>query len=270
MDTVSYCVAIEEISRVCASSRRHPLGEQLAGLRPAAAATAPRSRSASSWRRSPRGKKLGCFALTEPEAGSDAGALRHRRRGATATTTCSTAARSSSPTAPTPTSALVFATRRSRRRSIAASPASSCPRDTPGFSRGHHEYKLGVHASGTTELAFEDMRVPARQRLGDEGEGFKIAMSTLDGGRIGIAAQAVGHRAGRLRGGARVRPGAQAVRPADLRLPGDPVLPRRHGDGARRRAPADLQGGLGEGRRRSATRSRRRRPSSSPPRWRSG
>src|SRR5690606_25957618 len=64
--------------------------------------------------------------------------------------------------------------------------------DTPGFSRGHHEYKPGVQASGTTQLFFQSMVVPAAQRLGAEGEGFKIALSTLDGGRIGIAAQAVG------------------------------------------------------------------------------
>ncbi|HEU4523729.1 MAG TPA: acyl-CoA dehydrogenase family protein, partial [Gemmatimonadales bacterium] len=66
------------------------------------------------------------------------------------------------------------------------------PAGTPGYSHGTHEFKLGVNASGTTELAFEDMRVPAAQRLGEEGEGFKVAMATLDGGRIGIAAQAVG------------------------------------------------------------------------------
>ena len=66
------------------------------------------------------------------------------------------------------------------------------PADTPGYSHGTHEFKLGVNASGTTELAFENMRIPARWRLGGEGEGFKVAMATLDGGRIGIAAQAIG------------------------------------------------------------------------------
>jgi butyryl-CoA dehydrogenase len=66
------------------------------------------------------------------------------------------------------------------------------PATTPGYSHGLHEYKLGVNGSGTTELAFEDMRIPSSQRLGKEGEGFRVAMSTLDGGRIGIAAQAVG------------------------------------------------------------------------------
>ena len=65
-------------------------------------------------------------------------------------------------------------------------------RDTPGFSIGKKENKLGLRASSTVQLVFEDARVPARQILGKEGEGFKIAMETLDGGRIGIAAQAVG------------------------------------------------------------------------------
>jgi butyryl-CoA dehydrogenase len=66
------------------------------------------------------------------------------------------------------------------------------PADAPGYHHGTHEFKLGVNASGTTELAFADLRIPARYRLGEEGEGFKVAMATLDGGRIGIAAQAVG------------------------------------------------------------------------------
>ena len=57
---------------------------------------------------------------------------------------------------------------------------------------------MGIRASETTQLIFEDARVPARYLLGQEGEGFKMAMSLLDGGRIGIAAQGAGHRRGRL------------------------------------------------------------------------
>jgi butyryl-CoA dehydrogenase len=64
--------------------------------------------------------------------------------------------------------------------------------DTPGFDRSRHQIKLGVNASGTVEIFLTDVLVPAENRLGEEGEGFKIAMATLDGGRIGIAAQAVG------------------------------------------------------------------------------
>lgn len=63
---------------------------------------------------------------------------------------------------------------------------------TPGVMVGKKEHKLGIKASGTSQLIFEDCRVPVQNRLGAEGEGFKIAMQTLDGGRIGIATQAVG------------------------------------------------------------------------------
>jgi butyryl-CoA dehydrogenase len=71
-------------------------------------------------------------------------------------------------------------------------------KDTPGFSVGAVEKKMGLNADITTELIFEDCRLPASQRLGQEGEGFKIAMSLLDGGRIGIAAQGLGIAQGLL------------------------------------------------------------------------
>jgi alkylation response protein AidB-like acyl-CoA dehydrogenase len=64
--------------------------------------------------------------------------------------------------------------------------------NTPGLTRGKKEPKLGIRASATSELIFEDCRVPAANRLGREGEGFKIAMTVLDAGRIGIATQALG------------------------------------------------------------------------------
>jgi len=189
MDLVAYCIAIEEISKVCASTGVilsvnnslvcDPL--QLFGneeqkrdfLAPLAA-----------------GAQLGCFALTEPEAGSDAGAVRTRARrdgdqyvldGDKVFITNGTHA----------DVALVFASTDPEKRHRGMT-CFVVPCDTPGFRRGGHEYKLGVQASGTTQLFFEEMRVPAAWRLGAEGEGFKIAMSTLDGGRIGIAAQAVG------------------------------------------------------------------------------
>lgn len=69
-------------------------------------------------------------------------------------------------------------------------------KDTPGFSTGKKEKKLGIRSSPTTELIFEDCRIPKENLLGEEGQGFKIAMMTLDGGRNGIAAQAVGNRPG--------------------------------------------------------------------------
>ena len=189
MDSIAYCLVIEEISRVCATSGVilsvnnslfcDPVLEfgteeqRREFLRPAAS-----------------GQKLGCFGLTEPGAGSDAGSLRttavrdgddYVLNGNKVFITNGTDA----------DFALVFATVDPALKHKGVT-AFLVPCDTPGFSRGTHEYKLGVNASGTTELAFEEMRVPARYRLGEEGQGFKIAMWTLDGGRIGIAAQAVG------------------------------------------------------------------------------
>jgi butyryl-coA dehydrogenase len=70
--------------------------------------------------------------------------------------------------------------------------------NTPGFSIGKKEMKLGIRGSATCELIFENCRIPKENLLGDKGKGFKIAMMTLDGGRIGIAAQALGIAAGAL------------------------------------------------------------------------
>jgi butyryl-CoA dehydrogenase len=189
MDIVSYALVVEEVSRVCATSGvilsvnnslvcdpilKFGTEEQKKEfLTPLAA-----------------GKKLGCFALTEPGAGSDAASLRSTAKkdgddyilnGNKIFITNGTDA----------DVALVFASvdLEKKHKGITAFLVSA---DTPGYSHGSHEFKLGVNASGTTELAFADMRVPAKNRLGEEGDGFKIAMSTLDGGRIGIAAQAVG------------------------------------------------------------------------------
>ena len=69
---------------------------------------------------------------------------------------------------------------------------------TPGFSFGKKEQKLGIRSSPTLELIFENCRIPAANLLGEEGSGFKIAMKTLDGGRIGIASQALGIAQGAL------------------------------------------------------------------------
>lgn len=189
MDTVSYCVAIEEVSRFCATSgvilsvNNSLVCDPLLEFGSEEQKQKFLSPLAS-------GRLLGCFALTEPGAGSDAAALRTTARrdgddyifnGNKVFITNGTDA----------DIALVFASvdLEQKHRGITA---FIVPCDTPGFSRGTHEYKLGVNASGTTELAFSDMRVPAAQRLGEEGEGFKIAMRALDGGRIGIAAQSVG------------------------------------------------------------------------------
>ncbi len=189
MEMIAYCVAIEEISRVCASS-----GVILSVNNSLVCDPLLRFGSQEQKRDflSPlaSGTQLGCFALTEPDAGSDAGALRTtaRREGDDYVLDGSKVFITNGTHADV---ALVFATVDPEQKHSGIC-CFIVPCDTLGFRRGHHEYKLGVQASGTTQLFFEAMRVPARQRLGEEGEGFKIAMSTLDGGRIGIAAQAVG------------------------------------------------------------------------------
>jgi butyryl-CoA dehydrogenase len=136
------------------------------------------------------GKGLGCFALTEPQAGSDATnqATQARRAGdhyvLNGRKVFVTNGRES-------TVALVFAQTDLARGHRGIS-AFLVEKSTPGFLVPKVEDKLGLRASDTAEFVFEQCRVPAANRLGDEGEGFKIAMKALDGGRIGIAAQAVG------------------------------------------------------------------------------
>jgi butyryl-CoA dehydrogenase len=189
MDTVAYCLAIEEVSRACATSgvilsvNNSLVCDPILGFG-----------SEEQKRRFlvplARGEKLGCFALTEPGAGSDAASLRTtaRRDGDAYVLNGNKVFITNGTHADV---ALVFATvdPAKKHRGITA---FLLPTDAPGYAHGEHEVKLGVNASGTTELSFSDLRVPAADRLGEEGEGFKIAMATLDGGRIGIAAQAVG------------------------------------------------------------------------------
>ena len=189
MDTISYCLVIEEISRFCATSGVilsvnnslvcDPIlkfgneDQKKRFLTPLAA-----------------GEKLGCFGLTEPGAGSDAAGLRStaRRDGDDYVINGNKVFITNGTHADV---ALIFASvdLDLKHKGITAFLVDA---DTPGYSHGEHEVKLGVNASGTTELSFQDMRVPAANRLGEEGDGFKVAMATLDGGRIGISAQAVG------------------------------------------------------------------------------
>ena len=189
MDTVSYAIVIEEISRVCANT-----GVILSVNNSLVCDPIEKFGNDDQKRRflTPlaRGEKLGCFALTEPDAGSDAANQKtravlegdvYRISGQKVFITCGQAA----------DVCLLFAMTQPENgpRGITAFLVQA---DSPGFDRSRHQIKLGVNASGTVEIFLSDVRVPVENRLGREGEGFKIAMSTLDGGRIGIAAQAVG------------------------------------------------------------------------------
>jgi len=136
------------------------------------------------------GKRLVGFALTEPQAGSDAAAVR------------TTALRDGDHYVLNGTKQWITNGGEAELYSVIAltNPAkgprgASCivvEKGTPGFSFGKKEHKLGIRASQTMELVFQDVKVPVEDRLGQEGDGFRIAMATLDGGRIGIAAQALG------------------------------------------------------------------------------
>ena len=136
------------------------------------------------------GERVACFALTEPQAGSDAANLRTRavREGDAWVINGSKQFISSGAIAGV---CLLFAV----TNPAAGKKGISCfavPTDTPGYRVARIEHKLGQHASDTCALVFEGMRVPAENLIGSEGEGYRIALSTLETGRIGIGAQAVG------------------------------------------------------------------------------
>jgi butyryl-CoA dehydrogenase len=136
------------------------------------------------------GKWLGCFCLTEPHTGSDASAisLRAKRDGDDYVLNGVKQFITSGKNADI---AIVFAV----TDKAAGKKGISCfivPTATPGYRVARVEEKMGQHASDTVQIAFEDCRVPAANLLGSEGEGYRIALSNLEGGRIGVAAQAVG------------------------------------------------------------------------------
>lgn len=194
-DMVSYVLALEEIAKHCASHAVvMSVNNSLYGWPILTYGTdAQRERFLKPVA---GGHALGSFALTEPQAGSDA-----RNQATTAVRDGDqyvvngrklfiTNGRESS-------FALLFC-QTDRTQAHRGITALVVEKGTPGFSVGKTEDKLGIRASDTAELIFEDCRVPVAHRIGEEGQGFRIALATLDGGRIGIGAQAVGIAAGAL------------------------------------------------------------------------
>ena len=137
-----------------------------------------------------KGEMLACFCLTEPQAGSDAAAIRTRarRRGNLWVLNGTKQFITSGSTADL---AIVFAVTdpAAGRKGISA---FVVPTSTPGYRVARLEHKLGQRASDTAQLVFEDMELTPDLLLGGEGDGYRIALSNLEGGRIGIAAQAIG------------------------------------------------------------------------------
>lgn len=194
-DYLAYVIAVEELSRVCASTgvtlSAHtslagwPLykfgneAQKQAYLRPLA-----------------QGTKIGAYALTEPGSGSDAGGMKTtaKREGDVYILNGSKIFITNGGVADV---YIVFALTdpQAKQRGVSAFIVES---GTPGFSVGKKESKLGIRSSPTTEIIFDECRIPVENLLGTEGQGFKIAMQTLDGGRNGIAAQAVGIAQGAL------------------------------------------------------------------------
>ena len=136
------------------------------------------------------GEAIGAYSLTEPMSGSDAGTMRSRamRDGDTYVINGRKSWVTSAPVA----DYIVLFTMTAPDKKHRGITAFIIETDKPGFARGKKEPKLGIRASATSEIVFEDYRVPLENRLGEEGEGFKIAMAVLDAGRIGIATQALG------------------------------------------------------------------------------
>lgn len=137
-----------------------------------------------------RGEKIGCFCLTEPGAGSDAGALQTKAvlDGDFYVLNGVKQFISSGKNADIAVAFAVTSPQKGRK----GISAFIVPTTTPGYIVSRVEEKLGQMASDTAQLTFRDMRIPLGYRLGEEGEGYKIALSNLEGGRIGIAAQSVG------------------------------------------------------------------------------
>lgn len=136
------------------------------------------------------GKSIGAYSLTEPMSGSDASTIRsHATRDGDFYIL--NGRKSWATSGPVADYVIVFMMTQPEKKAKGIT-AFLVDARTPGFVRGKKEPKLGIRASATSDLLFEDCRIPAANRLGDEGEGFKIAMTVLDVGRIGIGAQALG------------------------------------------------------------------------------
>jgi butyryl-CoA dehydrogenase len=189
MDTVSYALAMEEVSRGCAGTGVIMSVNNSLYCDPVMkfGTDAQKKEWLAPYA---RGEKLGAFALTEPMSGSDAAEMVTLavRKGDQYVLDGSKNYITNGPQAD---AVLVFAMTDKAKGHKGIS-AFLVPATAKGFVRGKPDDKVGIRASGSCSIFFEDCAIPEANRLGQEGEGFKVAMATLDGGRIGIASQALG------------------------------------------------------------------------------
>ena len=195
-DYISYAIAVEEISRVCGSTGV-TLSVHLSLAANPIYLFGTEEQKQKFLIPLALGEKMGAFGLTEPSAGSDAGSTKMSavRDGDEWVLNGTKIFTSNGGEADV---YVIFARTDKKAEKHSGISAFIVEKDTPGFSFGKKEKKMGIRSSPTMELVYENCRIPAEYLLGDEGNGFKIAMKTLDGGRIAIGAQALGIAQGAL------------------------------------------------------------------------
>jgi len=194
-DEVAYAIAVEELSRVCATTGVIVSAHTSLGCWPIFKFGTEEQKQKYLAPQA-KGEKLGAFGLTEPNAGTDAAGQQtvavldgdeYVLNGSKIFITNGGQA-----------DVYIIFAMTDKKQGTRGISAFIVEADTPGFTIGKIEEKMGIRASATAELIFQDCRIPKENLLGKEGKGFGIAMSTLDGGRIGIASQALGIAQGAL------------------------------------------------------------------------
>ncbi len=195
LDVLSYAIAVEEIGRVCGSTGIFLAAHSSLGVYPVYDSGTEEQKQKYLIPMA-RGEKIGSFGLTEPNAGSDAAGTQTTAKlvgdnyivnGTKRFITSGEIA-----------DIIVFTATKDPSLGYKGISAYIVEKGTPGFSAGKKEDKLGLRSSITSELIFEDCALPKKNLLGKEGEGFKVFMATLDGGRISIGALALGIAQGAL------------------------------------------------------------------------
>ena len=243
LDMLSYVIVVEEVSKACASSGVLISAHTSLASNPIYAFGTEEQKQ--KWLPPlNRGELIGCLLLTEPSAGSDAGgiATMYKREGDEFVINGSKIFITNGGYLGT---GIVFA---SFDRSLKHKGISAFIVDlkSPGVVVLKNENKLGIRGTYTTAFALDNLRVPAENLLGKEGKGFNVAMDTLNGGRIGIAAQALGIAEGAFQRALAYSKERKQFDQSHQRVPGDPVQAGRYVRPDRDQQADDLQGGLAE------------------------